>query len=559
MTYWKTHVSIHHEGGTTTSEDIKFNTGIFQGDTLPPLIFCLALAPISHMLKRLGMGYKIAGTTISNSLYIDDLKVFAADAKQMKNCKIIIQEFINDIGMSFGLEKCTVIHIKQGKVNNTPDSLEIPILDQEESYKYLGILESNSIQHTTAKAIARKEFFKRVRGILKAEINAKHTTGAICTFAMPALRYGFGILKWSTAELKGVDRKLRKMLTKNGFHNPRSNTHRLYLPREKGGRGIIGAEDCHRQECSALVEYISNNSDPLSTVIKRSSPKDKGLLSFATAPKKATNESIDNKHLKSLLKMGLHGNYFKSRNAIPSLNPQQSENWLNAPFMRFETESLLCAAQEQALPTNHVRRNIWGDTCSGKCRLCKEQDETVSHIISGCKMLAGTQYLHRHNQVAKYIHWNILRDNGINTTERWLDHKPTEITTKGNLNILRDSYIHTDKKVGFNKPDIIIHNAEEKECMIIDVAIPMCRNIVRKEAEKITKYRDLEIELKKSWGLKHVQTIPIVVGALGSVTGSNGTYLDKISKNLSFNVIQRTALLGTAHILRNFLTTYKET
>ena len=174
-------------------------------------------------------------------------------------------------------------------------------------------------------------------------------------------------------------------------------------------------------------------------------------------------------------------------------------------------------------------------------------------------MLAGTQYLHRHNQVAKYIHWNILRDNGINTTERWLDHKPTEFTTKGNLNILWDSYIHTDKKVGSNKPDIIIHNAEEKECMIVDVAIPMCRNIVRKEAEKITKYRDLEIELKKSWGLKRVQTIPIVIGALGSVTGFNGTYLDKISKNLSFNVIQRTALLGTAHILRNFLTPYKET
>ena len=187
MTYWKTQVSIHHEGGTTTSEDIKFNTGIFQGDTLSPLIFCLALAPISHMLKRLGMGYRIAGTTVSNSLYIDDLKVFAADAKQMENCKTIIQEFSNDIGMSFGLEKCAVIHIKKGKVNNTPDTLEIPILDQEESYKYLGILESNSIQHTSAKAIARKEFFKRVRSILKAEINAKHTTGAIRTFAMPVL------------------------------------------------------------------------------------------------------------------------------------------------------------------------------------------------------------------------------------------------------------------------------------------------------------------------------------------------------------------------------------
>ena len=95
--------------------------------------------------------------------------------------------------------------------------------------------------------------------------------------------------------------------------------------------------------------------------------------------------------------------------------------------------------------------------------------------------------------------------------------------------------------------------------MIIDVAIPVCQNIVKKEAEKISKYRDLEIELKKCWELKRVQTIPIVVGALGSVTESIGTYLEKVSKNISFNIIQRTALLGTAHILRNFLTPYKDT
>ena len=94
--------------------------------------------------------------------------------------------------------------------------------------------------------------------------------------------------------------------------------------------------------------------------------------------------------------------------------------------------------------------------------------------------------------------------------------------------------------------------------MIIDVAIPVCQNIVKKEAEKITKYRDLEIELKKFWELKRVQTIPIVVGALGSVTESIGTYLEKVSKNISFNIIQRTALLGTAHILRNFLMPYKD-
>ena len=93
--------------------------------------------------------------------------------------------------------------------------------------------------------------------------------------------------------------------------------------------------------------------------------------------------------------------------------------------------------------------------------------------------------------------------------------------------------------------------------MIIDVAVPVCLNVVKKEAEKITKYRDLEIEIQKCWNLKKVRTIPVVIGALGAVCNGITEYLKAISKNLIFDVIQRTALLGTAHILCNFLTPFK--
>ena len=169
-------------------------------------------------------------------------------------------------------------------------------------------------------------------------------------------------------------------------------------------------------------------------------------------------------------------------------------------------------------------------------------------------MLAGTQYMYRHNQVAKYIHWNIIRDLKVKVSESWLHHKPEEVSTVSGIKVLWDSYILTDKKVPHNRPDIIIHNEKNRECLIIDVAIPVCRNVVKKEAEKITKYRDLEIEIQKCWNLKKVRTIPIVIGALGTVTCGIAKYLNEISKNINFDVAQRTALLGTAHILRNFLT-----
>ena len=169
-------------------------------------------------------------------------------------------------------------------------------------------------------------------------------------------------------------------------------------------------------------------------------------------------------------------------------------------------------------------------------------------------MLAQTQYLYRHNQVAKYLHWNNLCDAKINVSDSWLNHKPTEIAETQDIKVLWDSYILTDKKVPHNRPDLIIHNKKSRECMIIDVAIPACHNVVTKEAEKISKYRDLEIEIQKCWDLKTVRTIPIVIGALGTVTRGIKEYLKIISPNIKFSTAQQTALLGTAHILRNFLT-----
>ena len=93
--------------------------------------------------------------------------------------------------------------------------------------------------------------------------------------------------------------------------------------------------------------------------------------------------------------------------------------------------------------------------------------------------------------------------------------------------------------------------------MIVDVAIPVCQNVVSKEAEKITKYRDLEVEIQKCWNLKKIRTIPIVIGALGSVCKGFKEYAKIVSPKANFDIMQRTALLGNAHILRNFLTPYK--
>ena len=76
--------------------------------------------------------------------------------------------------------------------------------------------------------------------------------------------------------------------------------------------------------------------------------------------------------------------------------------------------------------------------------------------------------------------------------------------------------VHTDRTISSNKPDIIIKDKQEKACMLIDRAVPSDRNTSAKVAEKLSKYKDLEIKIAKMWGMR-TQTVPVLIGALGVV------------------------------------------
>ena len=51
-------------------------------------------------------------------------------------------------------------------------------------------------------------------------------------------------LKWTSEELKALDRRIRKLITMNKALHSKSDVERIYLPREKGGRGLISCEGC---------------------------------------------------------------------------------------------------------------------------------------------------------------------------------------------------------------------------------------------------------------------------------------------------------------------------
>ena len=68
------------------------------------------------------------------------------------------------------------------------------------------------------------------------------------------------------------------------------------------------------------------------------------------------------------------------------------------------------------------------------------------------------------------------------------------------ITILYDMPIHTDREISANRPDIVIKNNRDKKCALIDVAIPSDKNTSKKISKKVSKYKDLEIEITRACG-----------------------------------------------------------
>ena len=101
---------------------------------------------------------------------------------------------------------------------------------------------------------------------------------------------------------------------------------------------------------------------------------------------------------------------------------------------------------------------------------------------------------------------------------------------------------------------IIIINKRKRICKIVDFAVPADHRTNLKEGEKKDKYLDLARELKSLWNMK-VTIVPIVIGALGTVTKGLLKGLEDLDVGGREETIQMTALLRTVRILRRVLET----
>ena len=158
-------------------------------------------------------------------MYIDDYKLFAKNEKELETLKHAVRIYSQDIGMEFGIEKCAMLVMKSGSRHMT-DGMELPnhdkirTLGENKTYKYLGILEADTIKQVEMKAKIQNGYLRRTRKLLETKLSSRNLIKGINTWAVPFVPYSGPFLKWTRDELKHMDQRTRKLMTMHKALHP---------------------------------------------------------------------------------------------------------------------------------------------------------------------------------------------------------------------------------------------------------------------------------------------------------------------------------------------------
>ena len=112
---------------------VTIKCSIYQGDGPSLLLFCIDL---SQIITKSGYGYKFkSGATISQLLYMDDMNLYAKNERDIDSLIHPTPIYSEDIGMSFGLEKCGRMIAGRGKVIKTDGTTSGTQANIQTSYK----------------------------------------------------------------------------------------------------------------------------------------------------------------------------------------------------------------------------------------------------------------------------------------------------------------------------------------------------------------------------------------------------------------------------------------
>lgn len=267
MTKWASSLEVRSRDGEVSRRLVKFRRGVFQGDTLSPLLFGLAVAPLSAMLGS-GGGFSSAfqPRPITHTMFMDDLKVYEESPEELEATISKVEGLARAVGMTLGVRKCAVAHLRSGRVRWGMPGIEtieglVETVRQGEPYRYLGILQTFGSHAKEVRARVSGEYLRRVKAVWSSPLGMSEKVRAHNGWAVAVLRYYFAAVEWTCADRTRLDCRTRGILESVGAHNRGASVPRLYYPREKGGRGLLSVSQTWELEVVGAALYLVSDED----------------------------------------------------------------------------------------------------------------------------------------------------------------------------------------------------------------------------------------------------------------------------------------------------------
>ena len=233
--------------------------------------------------------------------------------------------------------------------------------------------------------------------------------------------------------------------------------------------------------------------------------------------------------------------------------------WLKQNLHGRKTSSIMTMLEQM------VETRSWkaarGLTQDKRCRVCYKRDETIEHLVAGCKVLANKEYLSRHNRALMIMavvwekEYELVSKDTIWYSERWERGTVME-NDKGNLVWVFE--FHLSKTTTARRPDLSLEDREKKKIWICDMACPQQRNIQAKRLDKLTKYRQLAYETRERRLGYEIMLVPLIIGALGGgvkqiFSDMGKIFEDKNILNKTICEMQKTVLMDSETTSRKVL------
>ena len=599
MVRWKTRLEVFDQGKKVVSRWIEIKRGFLQGDSYSPVGFCLTEIPIAMLLEGTE-GYRMGPpgnreVIRTHSLFIDDLKVYQENHARLEVANETIVLASLDTGACYGVKKCAEIVFKRGKMikgeglSVIEEKMKALNPDQREIYKFLGCEQAEKIDMERVMARVKAETQKRMNALVQQDLYDKNLIKAINRTVIPVAGYVMNVCTFTKQKLDELDKAIKKILRDNKMHGRQASDERLYMRRENGGRGLKNMKDLYEETKVRVACYMTHSESAwIKTAWRREFQKEgKSIKSEAEDALREVGENVefclDHVKIQGIAQVGDWRKIWKKlktkikeRREELRIENYKSKNMQSEHYKGFDMEShkwLKCNIdarkvsaiinmQEQMIETRGWKASRGLNVTTENCRLCDAHKETVMHILSGCKVLAGSDYLKRHNNalMVLIVEWakqeSLLPSNSVWYKQKW--SKGT-VLEKNGKKICWDFEFTMRKTTSARRPDVMIENDEEKKLWIVDMAYPNEKNIGEKHREKLSKYQQLAFEMREKRPEYRVEIVPIVIGCLGGVMKQVECQVKKIIKDeggarWTCNEMLKTVLFESESMLRKTLT-----